>query len=394
MKQGLVVISFLGLAACAGSQSSVESTSPSPTSAPLVANMQNLKMSIEGLLPILVDSKAYNNPKQQEQLRTRVRELDQDAQKVTHDPVKGKMDPSFGFLSEGFSQETRRAREAIEAGKTDFARYTLLNLSSYCIECHTRTSAGPAFGSKIIDEKLSDLDPLDRAEYLLATRRFDLALDEFSKMIRAKKTSPVQFLAVERAVRHSMAITVKFQKSPQKTEKLIADIESSEVVPFYLKQAATHWRKSVARWKAERPSTRNGLADRIKRAEDQVRVGLQAQVGISDRSGDVELLRALSELHQILLQNLNQDQMSSVLYATGEAYEAVGDFSLWNIHEQYYEACIRKHPHSSWARKCYTSLEESVIQGYTGSSGTAVPMDEQMRLKDLARLAEPEVQTR
>jgi hypothetical protein len=106
-----------------------------------------------------------------------------------------------------------------------------------------------------------------------------------------------------------------------------------------------------------------------------------------DKGGDIYYLRALSELHLLMTQQLPPQQIGETLYLTGVSYEAVKDLSIWTLHENYFESCIRTVPKTDWAKKCYKRLEESIYFGYTGSSGTNIPADVQMRLQSLQKLA-------
>lgn len=379
-----------GASATKGTSDTVAASQP--TSAPqLVVSMQNLKMTLEKMLPLLIDTEQFSSADKQAGIANDIVTLKEIASKVSHNPIKQKMDPSFAFLSEGFTEEINRAHDAFSTGKKEYARYSLMNVTAYCIECHTRTSSGPTFSSTTATEGLSKLKPLERGEYLLAVREFNSALTEFLKVLESKHER-FQFLEFDRALRYSLAITVKFMADPAKTETVIKRILQAEHVPYYLKQASLSWTNAVTEWKEE--VRRDGKKkfstnDRLNRAEALIKKGRQAQVGVSERSGDVYLLRGLSILHQILLSNLDKAQLGKALFLTGQAYEAVRDLALWSLHESYYESCIRRVPHSNWAMACHRSLEESLVIGFTGSSGTKLPYDVQVRLTELEKLAKP-----
>lgn len=98
-------------------------------------------------------------------------------------------------------------------------------------------------------------------------------------------------------------------------------------------------------------------------------------------------------LHQIVLADLNKNQLGRALFLTGQGYEMVRDLAIWSLHENYFETCIRRVPHSSWSMSCYKALEESLVIGFTGSSGTKIPYDVQVRLTELGKLARPEAPT-
>lgn len=392
------VFPFVFLMACSSPQKKDEPVAaPEPgksiESPALTASMNDMKASLEKLLPLLIDPNAFQDPKNRGDIAAQINWLKDIAGKVSHSPIKQKLDPSFAFLSDGLSDEIKRANEAFASGKSEYTRYSLMNVTSYCIECHTRTSSGPSFTNPEFNDKLGRLKPLEKGEFLLATRQYDLALAEFLKVIEAGSKQG-HFLDLDRAVRYAMAVTVKYMSDPAKTEVVIQKIRSVSNIPYYLKQASLTWTAAVNEWKDElRKAAKKKSAktsETLAKADSLIKRGRQAQMTISDRSGDVYLLRGLSILHQVLVTPLDKAQLGKALYYTGLAYEAVRDLALWSIHENYFETCVRRVPHSTWAMSCYKSLEESLVIGFTGSSGTRLPEDVQARLSELESLARPE----
>lgn len=379
------------LSACTGRPPKpvTDPTMNADTPVPIQASMQNMKLTIEGLLPLLVDRQSFESPAQADRVRAELARLKDISRQVNHAEFKMKLDPSFGFLSEGLREEIQNASAAFDEKKYEYARYSLLNLTAYCIECHTRTASGPAFKSPDLSTTLQRLRPLERGEYLLAVRQFDAALAEFMKTLEVGKNEKFNFYDYDRALRYSLSITVKFQRDPDKTQKVIDQVLSSDHLPFFIRQASASWQASVRDWKREKRPRDPKVADRIAFAERLVQKGRAAQQAQTDRSGDIDLLRGLSELHQILWADLSKAQLGKVLFLTGQAYEAVRDTTMTSLHENYFETCVRRVPHTVWARGCYKSLEESLFMGYTGSSGTHLPMDVQTKLGELSKLAQP-----
>lgn len=389
--QWLILIS--SLTGCQAADVKSKATPDDLARPALSASMQNLKMTLERILPKAVDSKVFNDPKNRTELGQELQLLNDLAGRVSHNPVREKMDPSFAFLSEGFSSEIARANEAFAINRAEYARYKLLNVTSYCIECHTRVAAGPSFGRQDQTGHLSSLTPLERGEYFLATRQFDAALAEFQKLLNTDDDR-YQYIQFDRALRYSLAITVRFQNDPAKTELVIQKMQKSRQLPYYLKQASQAWQKDVQAWRSENRKNRQpAIADQLVLAESLIESGRKRQTSESERSGDVALLRGLSILHQILAGHPNKAELGQALFLTGSAYEAVRDVVTWSLQESYFESCVRRVPHTSWSQKCYKALEETVSNGFTGSSGTRIPYDVKVRLAELEKLAGAEVPT-
>ncbi len=394
-KQCLAIFSLASLVACQSSDVKNRPTPDDLAKPELSASMQNLKLTLERILPKAVDSKVFNDPKNNPELRQELGLLNDLAGRISHNPVRIKMDPSFTFLSQGFREEIARANEAFAINRVEYARYKILNVTSYCIECHTRTSAGPTFAKQDLDGDLLKLNPLEKGEYFLATRQFDAALTEFQKLLDTDQDH-YQFIQFDRALRYSLAIAVRFQNNPDKAEAVIQKMQRSRRLPYYLKQAGASWQKDIQQWRADKRNLPSNptAAQQLALAEKLVEKGRNQQKSDSERSGDISLLRGLSLLHQVLGGSPSQTELGQALFLTGTAYEAVRDVVTWSLQESYFESCVRRLPHTKWAQSCYKSLEQTVSSGFTGSSGTRVPYDVKVRLADLEKLAAPDVPIR
>lgn len=354
-------------------------------------SMQELKQNLTDLLPLVVDPIQYNLPQNQKIIDEKVKRLATLSRSVTHSLDLMQKDPSIQFLSKAFSEDVDRINQSLNMGKRDFARYNLMNVTSYCIECHTRTSTGPSFQSPEFSQTLSKLSGLDRGEYLLAIRQFDRALKEFSSFIDEsfKNQSHLSDLAfnLDRAVRYSLSITVKYLKDPKKSMEIVQKIRSASGTPFYLQQNALGWEISIKKWMKEKRNKDTSVNGILKMCRQWIREGREGQGESGERGGDIYFLRALSDLHLILSAKLTPSQLGEALYLTGLGYEAIRDLSIWTLHENYYESCVRKVPHSEWSAKCYHRFEESVYFGFTGSSGVQIPVEAMKKLQELKSLA-------
>ena len=388
----LVLVLTLSLIGCQSSNPSKESSTDKSEGSPaLTGSMKNFKENLNQLLPIVIDTKQFNAPENFEKINQEVANLLQISKQVVHNPQVQKLDPSLRFISTAFNEDLKRAKESLDSGKREFARYTLMNVTAYCIECHTRTSSGPAFNSPQLENGLKDMNPMERGEYLLATRQFDRAFSEFESVIKDSLHKEGNLFDLDRAVRYALSISIKFQRNPKKSLEIAQVIENSDRSPYYLRQSARAWDQAIRAWMKEKPMKGEKVDELLKHSENLVKEGRKFQMGLADRGGDIFFLRALSDLHLVLRHDLNKNQLGQALYLTGSSYEAVRDLSVWSLHEDYYDSCIRQVPHTDWSEKCYSKLEESIYFGYTGSSGLRLPIDMQIKLDELKKLALPEI---
>lgn len=353
------------------------------------SSMQSLKSALTDLMPIIMDPSKFSEEANQVRIEKEVKSLVKASKDISHSQMLQQKDPTLRFISTAFSEDLSRAEESLMSGKKEYARYVLMNVTAYCMECHTRTSMGPSFQTPEIEKALVGLRRLDRGEYLVATRQFDRALAEFEAVIKQELGPEMNLFDLDRAVRYSLAISIKYLKDPQRSLELTELITKSSQAPFYLKQSALSWQKAVKEWSSEKPVRLNSPQDLLKRTRQLVEKGRVQQNGRGDRSGDVYFLRALSDLHLLLMGSPQASILGEALYLTGLSYDSVRDLSVWSLHENYYESCIRQAPQTKWSGMCYRRLEESVLAGFTGSSGVRVPMDMQVRLRELKKLALP-----
>lgn len=349
--------------------------------------MQSFQIALLDLMPVVMNPASFREDAQVARVEKDVKKLLEASRQISHSPMLREKDPTLRFVASAFHEDLRRVDEAFSMGKREYARYTLMNVTAYCIECHTRTSSGPSFQTPEIEKALVALNSLERGEYLLATRQFDRALVEFESVIRGELAKDGNLFQLDRAVRYSLAVSIKFLRNPQKALSIVEMIEKSSRSPFFLKQSARSWKSALTSWVRERSQGQGNPNELLSTSRKLIDQGKIAQSGFADRGGDVYFLRALSDLHQLMSMKISKPVLGESLFLTGVAYESVRDLSVWSLHENYFESCIRQLPASKWSAQCYKRLEESVLAGFTGSSGTRLPMDVQVRLGELKKLA-------
>jgi hypothetical protein len=59
----------------------------------------------------------------------------------------------------------------------------------------------------------------------------------------------------------------------------------------------------------------------------------------------------------------------------GICYLTLDQDFFMDFDRMYLRTCIQEYPKSPIAKKCYNLLEESIYLGYSGSSGTHIPLD-------------------
>jgi hypothetical protein len=335
-------------------------------------SMNSLKEGLGNLQTLIYSSEQFSNPANREKIEGEVARLARSAKNVSHNPTLISRDPTVRFVSSQFSQDLQRTQESLRAGKLDFARYQLVKISGYCVECHARTQQGPFFESHRSENFLQALTPYEKAQFLVSSRRFEEALKTLKETLKNPPANK-PFLFQEKSAHLALMVSVQYMRDPKQSKEVVQILLDAKDTPAFLKNKARAWMVSLNRWEKEGKDSFN-LA-RIKKTLDA-------------QPNEVDAMRSVSLLLNYLAQERSQNETGEALYWTGVAYESLNEVSPLQLHENYYESCIRMVPRSSWAKKCFTKLEDSIRFGYSGSSGTHMPVEVQVYLDNLKKEVE------
>ncbi len=226
------------------------------------------------------------------------------------------------------------------------------------------------------------------AEFYAASRQFDRALATFKEIIQWSAKEAVAPLTFERAVEYSLAIAVRVKKDPALAMEIVDGVLASPQAPFFLKANATAWKGSIQEWMQETPRTAPTNAGLHSEAVRLLARAKENQKYPMDRSADILFLRASATLHELL--QSGSTEFDDVLLLTGISYEVLNPLRLEDLHEIYYETCVRRAPHTPTAQQCFERYEQSIFFGYTGSGGTEIPEDVKSHLIELQALSLPQ----
>ncbi len=357
--------------------------------------MKGLQKALQELLVDLSSDKRFEDPRNFKRIEQNALLLSKLAHDLKpSDPAapaakSPDSDPTIPIISSQFDQEAQHAYKNLKNGHRSYARGVLRSMTSYCIACHTRSGA-PSLTPSVTDSALQALSGNEKAEFFAATRQFDRSLEEYERVIGDSKNAQTRPFEWEEAVRTGLAIAVRVKKDPDRALGIAEKVNSTPKAPFFLKEQATQWAKSIKDWKAE-PSTKAMTEEGFyAKAVKLMAEAKSLQKYPADRSADVLYLRASAAVHDLMSFAPNGKHATEALYLAGLSYEVLDGLMLWDLHESYYVSCIKRAPHTEIARQCFRHYEQSVYDGYTGSGGMDIPLEVRLRLEDLDRLSKPE----
>jgi hypothetical protein len=353
--------------------------------------MQGLYKGLAEMMTDVSSNKIYNSPSQFRRIEKNAKKLSE----LAHDLSKEGMispdqDPTIKIMSGIFQEQAQMGYIALKSGNRYYARGILSGIAGYCIACHTRNGSGPSFSSLPVSLNSKDFTPNEQGEFFAATRQFDRALAVFQKTIGDPKSIAERPLEWDQAVEYGLSIAVRVKKDPDLALQFVNRVLSAKNAPYFMKQDAVQWKKSIEQWKEELPhqaKTEEGL---LVEAQRLVLLAHDNQRYPSDHSADIIYLRATAIIHELLQLAPEGKHTDQALLLAGVCYEALDTLYVDNLHELFYEACIRRSPNLPTAEICYKRYEQSVYAGYRGSAGLFLPSEVRDKLRRLQILALPE----
>lgn len=378
VKYVLFVLLVFGTLSCSSSKSK-----ESP--AALTDQMKTMGKDVRNLLPYLYNREAFHSPKNKATIAANLKRFSEHAHKIAPNNQALSDDPLVSFSLQNLEADLKRASQAFEMNHVEYARMVTRSSFNNCFRCHSTAPSGAAPAWELGDYTKLELGPVEKSDLLVATRKSDEALRFMEGQIGSKDFLQNYPFEYEALLRRYLALIIRVEKAPARA---LAEMDrvSANDLPQYIGEQVQGWKVSLTRWVRELKAPPKKQPPPIKQAEAYMAQASKLQQFSQDHAGDVELLRATALLHDYLKNKLKPEEAMHARYLLGRAYEVLDELGSWNLHEIYYEDCVRKLPKSSFAKLCYARFEASVIQGYSGSSGTHIPPYEKEKLKTLKEL--------
>lgn len=344
--------------------------------------MQDVSRALGETLPLLYPS-SDKNVKELTEKVSKLHDLTEQLEvESAHVVANGDYDPALTYFANSFKDDVDRAYLSLKEGHSEFAKQSLRNTTTNCIGCHSRSERGKSFDlTHTFSEHLKKAPWIDRTRFLAAGRQFDVAYGEVIKELKKPASPFISSLDLERGARIALVIAIRVNQDPDQALKLIDALMLSKNVSPFTKQDAGKWKADIENWKREKKKKYTSPGEIIAFSTKLIRESKP-----QSRS-DVNLLRASALLHNFVRSHSAGYERAEAYYLLGEAYNGLIDQDLGSLQEMYYKACIHDRPHSDLSIKCYKSLEEANILGYSGTTGLRLPPNIKLRLRHLKEKA-------
>ena len=351
-----------------------------------VLQMNRAFNALSDLVPYLTDPKAFMEKKNEKLVSEKITELQAAFKAAKHDTLlkEDLFAPSYALINENISESLG----AFKNGKKDYAHWRLKEVTSLCLDCHTRlpTTYSSSFqnGDLQIDHSKFK-SPYNLGIAQLIVRRYIDAKDSFTREIQDRLVKK-EFIGLELPFKQLLLIETKVLKNPENLSLSLKQYALKKQLPDPIKRLLVAWTGRLDHWKGNQLLKTGFKNDKeVERFIGAELKPLKVSAGSSDGS-DVDLLFASGLLSNYLFENPKSEFAPQLSYWLGWTEKNLKRDQFFGSGDLFLKQCIKRYPTHPIARECLNEYKESVGFDFSGSSGTHIPKDVKKELDDLEKL--------
>ena len=339
------------------------------------APTQQMNEALEALvrlLPFLVNENDFADAKKQAEVSASLRKLQGAFTKVRHQDLLKEdiFSPSYELVSESLSE----ASKAFDNGQKDYAYWRLKEVTTFCIDCHTRipkevTSSYQNSGLFLKKELFKDT--YNRALAALIVRRYTDATAAFRQTIQEgiiKKDHSRTPLALKNLV----IIDAKILRNLNNLKAELTSYSKKELPPL-IKTQIQNWLaeiNSIQQSKWFKEDYQENEVELIFKELKELRLGRT-----SIEKNDIKILVSSGQLAQYSFLYPKTNFAAEINFWLGWSEKQLKRENFFSTGNNFFKQCIRKYPKHPIAKECLSELKESIEFDFTGSSGTNIPKE-------------------
>ncbi|MFN8392349.1 MAG: hypothetical protein U0136_18795 [Bdellovibrionota bacterium] len=362
--------------------------SKSPNQAPEIrTEMRDAYQQARELFGYVWSPTMFQEKRNEKRIAALLAALGEDFHRVEIDAPLDKFEPGFRVTLLAQRRLLADAGERFNEGKKDYANWKLRGMTANCISCHSRYQVPVNFiGDYPNPDESSSESRLAQAEFLFATRQFDVASTRLEELARSFASIESGWRDAYRALKLWLVIQVRTKNESEKAALFLERFVADGHVPSDYAPVLRRWIDDL-RHPIPAPSGPEQFVSAAKLLLD----GFAKDSTVDDDDGRlVSTLRATSLLHQQLESSPTPELRKRATYLLGLAYSHLSIPLFEPFAEQYLQVCIRDFPHTVEARKAYELYSER-LTGDLGVSGEQqLSKSQQKELTELKKLASPE----
>ncbi len=359
-----------------------QSVSAAPTK-----EMNTAFNALVDLIPYMNSSAEFSEKKNEALILEKLQILQTSFKKAKHENLL-KQDvfaPSYKLINEYFEGSV----SAFKKGKKDYTQWRLREISSLCIDCHTRmpTSHTPSFKSEhytIETTKLTNKYDIGLAQlivrrYIDSRKNFIQEIDSRMKASKEDKITDV--------FKQVLLIDLKVLQDPQNAKSFLASyISKKNNLPTATKKVLSDWKKGIDDL-IQKKILLTGIADEAHMTSfiNKELIPLEKK-GAYDNVHDIHLLASSGVLSHFLFENPQSKLAPEISFWIGWIEKRLKRENFFSSGDLFLKQCIQRYPSHPMAKKCLKEYEESVEFDFTGSSGSHIPAEVLQELEQLRKL--------
>jgi hypothetical protein len=287
--------------------------------------------------------------------------------------------------------------ESFKSGHKQFAHARISGMPNVCLSCHGQLTDSYSSQFKIrlskIDSKKFGGD-FEYAHFLMALRSTQRAGDLFEKFIqtetkRSKNAREISSGArIDTALRKILAIHTRYSPDIKMAKKVLKRIQKNNEFDKSYQSQLESWITQLQDWEKVpsemlRPKDDETVHRLINTKLDLI---VKNNYSVDDGTFDVALSVGAGAFYYYLNQNPNTDMAPELLYWIALYDRRMNNNLFYAISDLYLTECVKRYPKSPFAKRCYDEYENSLMIGFSGSSGVNLPSEEEKKLKALKKL--------
>jgi tetratricopeptide (TPR) repeat protein len=363
----------------------VDSPAPALPSYELTrARMREIFAAMRTLLPLSLDADAFEDPEQRQNIGAALALLDQSAAGLARHGRSQEV--PFAHLSRTLANDAHDIHTRFEQGHVREARYLVQTLAETCVACHSRLPAAsdaPTSRDFMADAAVKKLPLPQRAKLAYATRQFDDALALYEKLMQ-ERSVPANEIDLDGHLDDYLELVLRVRGEPARAQRALTRFAQRDDLSPALRGEVASWQTSLARL-----TNRGPVASPVEEARREI---ARAEAGLperDERDALVDYLDASALLHRHVADaSVPRSEQADAYYLLGLIETRTGRSFWLSQAEAYLETAIRLAPGEPVARDAFALLDEFLVSGYSGSSGTHVPPDVREKLDTLRRISE------
>jgi hypothetical protein len=321
-------------------------------------------------------------------MRKHLKELEGKGGALAEDPV---LRTNLNLLERHMSDVS----QAMKAGHKPYARYMLQSSLSMCIACHTRGKVQWDFALPG-DSPGQNVPPLDRADFLFATRQFDKGRKIFERVVDGYPDNvdgypgkKITRLQLQHALESLAVYFARVKEDPKAGAKYFKGVSRESWLSDTDQAEFRSWSKYFEAWSKEKAHQPKSASEFLAAAKSALGPDDLKTAGPDRNDFYIRRLRATALLHGALEApgDAHSPPKGEALYLLGRIYQRLNHQFFFRFGEMYLRACVEEYKQSAIAQRCFGSLEQAVKEGYTGSGGTSIPAEESQELDRLKKIA-------